>query len=357
MSSRPELSVVGVIANLAVRQPETVADILSEPLPGYSIRPLLARRAVHVLYGDSQSGKTFLTLDFAATITTGGKWQGQQVGQAPVLYVSAEGNCGLGKRLRALVSKYPGLPASPFRIVRQAVDLINASEDLLVRSQDLAEDQGALGLIVLDTLAQTLGGRDENGPDMALYVSRATMLAERTGAPVLIVHHAGKNHERGARGHSALRGNVDAIYRVTVDDAGTRTVVSEKSRDDALEPFCFGLDVVPVGRDCEGHEQTSCIVSYSIASSVLARRPLAGSAQKLLYRLAGEVAEAAGSAGRIASNGRPIIDHERLVATWQAARVAAGAGRTNPSYMQRPLAGLIDGGYMVSVGERQWTLL
>jgi len=355
MSKIPTLYAVGTTTN-PLRRLDSIADILAEPLPTYAMRPLLAHRAVHVLYGDSQTGKTFLALDMAATIATGGLWDGRAVAAAPVLYVSAEGNGGLGKRLRALVRKYPGVTAAPIRVLRQSIDLLNDQPALLERALAFAgEHGGRLGLVVLDTLAQTIGGRDENGPDMAGYVGRAADLAAKTGAAVLIVHHAGKDAGRGARGHSSLRGNVDAIYRVTVDDGGQRTVSAEKTRDDTIAPWCYRLDVHSVGRDQDGIEQTSCTVALG-GTPAVQRRALSGAAQKLLYRLAGEVAEAAGHAGRIAANGRPIIDYDRLVATWQATRDAAGAKRTAPSYVLRPLEALVDAGYLVAVGEQQWTL-
>lgn len=354
MSRAPLYAVASTTGTL--KRLDSIADILAEPLPTYAMRPLLAHRAVHVLYGDSQTGKTFLALDLAATIATGGTWDGRNVAVAPVLYVSAEGNGGLGKRLRALVRKYPGVTAAPIRVLRQSIDLLNDQPALVERALSFAEEHGGqAGLIVLDTLAQTIGGRDENGPDMAGYVGRAADLAAKTGAAVLIVHHAGKDTTRGARGHSSLRGNVDAIYRVTVGDDGTRTVTAEKTRDDTMSPWCYRLDVHSVGRDSDGIEQTSCTVALG-GTPVTQRPAISGAAQKLLYRLAGEVAEAAGRAGRIAANGRPIIDYERLAATWQAARDAAGSRRTAPSYILRPLAALADAGYLVAVGEQQWTL-
>lgn len=353
----PTLAVDNTAA-MRVAAPRSVAEILAEPLPAYVIRPLLARRAVHVVYGDANCGKTFWALDLSARIACGGDWQGKQISSAPVLYVAAEGYGGLPKRLRALVQQYPGLPAAPFRIIRQALDLIEANGDLITRAKDLAEDQGALGLVVLDTLAQTIGGRDENGSDMATYVQRAAALADNTGAPVLIVHHAGKDAQRGARGHSALRGNVDAVYRITADESGVRTVAAEKCRDDTISPFCYTLRTVDVGRDAEGECQTSCIVEYRTDLSVRPlRRPLVGDRQKLLYRLAGEIARASADAGALAANGRPIVETAKLLETWQAAAKAAGTKKTNPGAATSALEALVSGGYLESAGEGTWTLI
>lgn len=356
MSAHPHLVAVGQEGEMRVRRPEGVGEILAEPLPTYVIRPLFSRRAVHVAYGDANCGKTFFALDVAARIATGGTWQNQRIKAAPVLYIAAEGLGGIGKRLRALVQQYPGLPASPLRIIRQSLDFIDDAGEVLTRAQDLADDQGALGLIVLDTLAQTMGGRDENGPDMALYVARAAMLAEKTGAPVLIIHHAGKDVQRGARGHSALRGNVDAVYKITVADDGMRTVMPEKVRDDEVKPITYRLRPVVVGTDADGCEQTSCIVEYSDTPVAPARRkPLQGARQKLLYRLASEIAAASAQAGRIASNGKPLIETSRLLETWQATAKAAGHRKTSPSAVTAALEAVVAAGYLTAV-DNGWTL-
>lgn len=357
--STPRLTVVAGAAEMKIQRPQTVGEILAEPLPTYVVRPLLARRAVHVLYGDANCGKTFFALDLAARVATGGTWQGMRIKAAPVLYVAAEGLAGIGRRLRALVQQYPGLPAAPLRFIRQPIDLIGDLADLTTRASDLAEDQGDLGLIVLDTLAQTIGGRDENGPDMAQYVASSARLADKTGSPVLIVHHGGKDASRGARGHSALRGNVDAIFKISTGDDGTRTVTAEKVRDDEIEPFAYRLRPVPVGTDQDGIEQTSCVIEYLDAqpAKLATRKPLSGSAQRLLYRLASEIAAVNAEQGRLASNGKPLIERARLIEVWQATQKAAGRTRTSPSYVARPLAELVSCGHLEPVaGGDAWTL-
>lgn len=354
---KPRLTIAKAPEDLKVRRPESVSDILSEPLPGYIIRPLVAEKSVYVLYGDANCGKTFLALDLAARIATGGTWREQHIKAGVVLYVVAEGASGMSKRLRALMQRYPGLPAAPLRILRQPVDLISAVDDILVRARDINEDLGRLSLIVLDTLAQTLGGRDENSGDMAAYIAAATRLATETGAAVIILHHSGKDSARGARGHSALRGNVDGIYKITTSDDGRRTVQAEKARDDDVPPFGFTLRTVAVGRDADGIEQSSCIVDYCDGSAAAAgKRPITGSSQKLLYRIASEIAAGSAEQGKLAPNGRPIIERERLVETWQATQKAAGRRRASPSYIIRPLSDLVDAGYLVHVGDDSWTL-
>jgi len=68
---------------------------------------------------------------------------------------------------------------------------------------------------------------------------------------VLIVHHSGKNGERGARGSSALKGAVDAEYEVSrSDEDKVIRLTPHKMKDaDLPQPLAFELIGVPVHDD------------------------------------------------------------------------------------------------------------
>ena len=336
-----------------VFRPCSIGEIIAEPLPPYQIKGILARGGVNVIFGDSQSGKTFLMLDMAASVATGSPFAGKKTKKGSVLYVSAEGNGGLGKRLRALAQKYPGLPEAPLRIIRQPVDLIDMLNDLESRVYDLQDDQGDLGLIVLDTLSQTLGGRDENGPDMATYIKAATRLAAVFSVPVVIIHHIGKDATRGARGNSSLRCNVDGMFRITNSD-GQRGMAGEKMRDGDLESMGFTLRIVPVGHDEDGEEQTSCVVEWGGAAPQLTNKPVTGAAQKLVFQLANGLAKSAGEAGKL-TEGRAVFLKSDLLACWAATKKSSGeAKQAAPSYCNRAIDRLTSSGHLQSEGEALW---
>lgn len=352
---KPALRAVDTAAPMHVKAPERLSDILAEPLPEWQVVGLIPRASTVVLFGDSQAGKTFFALDIAASIATGRALSGRQVRQGSVLYVAAEGYGGFGKRLRALVQRFPDLPASPFRVLRQAIDFRTHHNELLVRARDVEEDGGRLGLIVIDTLSQTIFG-DENGTDMTDYISRAGLLAGETGAPVMIAHHQGKDAAKGARGSSSLRGNSDVMIRLVTDAAGNRVATTDpaqggKSRDGEPVSVGFRLRALEVGGN-----QTSCVVDYQDvgACSATVRKHPAGAAQKLLYQLAGDLAKAAGAAGA-RRGGRPVLRLDDLEKAWAAAKTATGQSKqASPSYMSRPLAGLVEAGLLAQDGELLW---
>lgn len=82
-----------------------------------------------------------------------------------------------------------------------------------------------------------------------------------TGALVVLVHHAGKDTSKGARGWSGIRAAADAELEVMRLANGRLLRTSkQKDGDDNLE-WGFGLDVVPIGVDEDGDVVSSCIVT------------------------------------------------------------------------------------------------
>lgn len=351
---RPPLRAVGTL-ELRVRAPERIGDLLAEPIPRDLIQGLMPRKGVIVIYGDAGSGKTFWVLDVCPHIALGLSLQGRVVQQGGVLYVIAEGQGGFARRLRALVQKYLDLPSAPFRVIRQAVNLREMKDDLLIRAKDVVEDVGHLGLVVLDTLSQTLYG-DENGADVVEYVGAANWLAEQLGCAVVVLHHEGKDSSRGMRGHSALRGNVDVVIRLKNAD-GNRLLTTDpshggKTRDDEPVNLGFRLKTVPVGRDATGREITSCIVEYCDAAIDAQRRPVTGAAQKLLIQLAGDLAR---GSHRYRPDGTPVFSRSDLEVAWAAAKKATGRAKyAAPSYVSKPLADLFANGHLMSDGGDLW---
>jgi hypothetical protein len=72
------------------------------------------------------------------------------------------------------------------------------------------------GMIVIDTLNRHFGPGDENSSqDMTRFVQAIDAIRHATRAHICIVHHSGKDAEKGARGSSALLGAVDNEFRIT----------------------------------------------------------------------------------------------------------------------------------------------
>lgn len=227
------------------------------------IKGVLPQAGLGVLYGPSGAGKSFLALDIVARVAEGVDWQAKRTRRARVTYVVAEGVAGFRRRLQALAIEHKiDLANLDLMVIADAPDLTSADD-----GQALTDELSrvATDLVVIDTLAQTMAGADENSAqDMGEVVKRCRQIYEATGAMVLLVHHSGKDASKGARGSSVLRAACDFEAEVTRDEHDNRAMRLSKMKDgeDGLE-FHFKLKASPsLGLDEDGEDITSCHIEY-----------------------------------------------------------------------------------------------
>jgi hypothetical protein len=183
-----------------------------------------------VMYGPPKSGKTFVALDWALSMATGMGWHGTKTEAAPVLYVSGEGAGGLHKRVLGW-KKANGERSSRLYFVPFGVRI--SERDHVVQLKNDVHATGAR-LLVIDTLARSMAGKDENSAqDMGFAIQAMDWLREKTGCGVLLLHHSGVDGTR-PRGSTALFGAADTLIRV--EGEGMMLNVSCEGQKDAM-PF------------------------------------------------------------------------------------------------------------------------
>jgi hypothetical protein len=187
-----------------------------------------------------------------------------------VLYIGVEGGAGLNNRIAALDD--PDLWTLPEPVVfaggkHDAGPLCDA----LDRVEGLRD---GLGLIIVDTLARSMGAADENASkDMAEFLQAIDLIRRRTGAHIMIIHHCGKDGARGARGHSSLRAAVDTEIKLSRED-GQETIEARttKQRDMPTgKVFTYRLKEVTLGTDADGDPVTTCVVTCVVEPDAPAR--------------------------------------------------------------------------------------
>lgn len=258
----------------------------------YLVKGWLDQSALSVLYGPSNSGKSFLALDLAHHIAKGRQWGNRRVRKGRVLYVAAEGGGAFANRVAALDD--PEFFVLPVPITLTGRD--SAAGPLTEVLQHLAAvGGGSFDLIVIDTMARVMGGLDENAaPDIADLVRNLDLIRRVTGAHVMLVHHTGKDTGRGARGHSSLRAAIDTEIELSRDEVGQITAEVTKQRDGPTGyRFCYRLRQVELGLDQDGDPVTTCLVDPAepaeagrVGASEAARKALS-----LLIRLIEERGE------------------------------------------------------------------
>jgi KaiC/GvpD/RAD55 family RecA-like ATPase len=183
-----------------------------------------------VMYGPPKSGKTFMALDWALSMATGAQWNGHPTEQAPVLYVSGEGAGGLHKRVTAW-KMANGQKSSRLYFIPFGARIVE--RDHVVQLKNDVHATGAR-LLVIDTLARSMAGKDENSAqDMGMSIQALDWIREKTGCGTLVLHHSGVDGTR-PRGSTALFGAADTLIRV--EGEGNMMKLSCEGQKDAM-PF------------------------------------------------------------------------------------------------------------------------
>jgi len=182
---------------------DDAAQAAMDETPDPLIAGLLDAGAFSVIYGDSNSGKTFVALDIGYHVSTGALWNERTVKRGLVVYVAAEGGTRIRKRLAALKKHHGNKGAAPlFALIRYPIDLrsndANVKELIALISKAEEETAEKCVWVIVDTLSRAMAGGDENSPvDMGRVVAAADLLRDETGAHFTYVHHTGKDAARG----------------------------------------------------------------------------------------------------------------------------------------------------------------
>ena len=230
------------------------------------VQGVLMEQSLAVIYGESNSGKTFLATSLALAIASGLDWFGRRVEQGGVLYLALEGGQGFRNRIFAWRERHDALETPVhFAAVPAQVNLLDPDADVQRVIEAAAAAKAHMGmplkLIVVDTLARAMAGGNENAPeDMGALVMNADTIREATGATLLYIHHTGKDAAKGARGHSSLRAAIDTEIEVDAGDETTRVASIVKQRDMGKgQAISFTLDVIEIGTNRHGEKVTTCI--------------------------------------------------------------------------------------------------
>lgn len=221
------------------------------PQESWLIRDYLEPDTLAVLYGDSETFKSFLAVDLCGHIATGKDWRGKQVKHGIALYIAGEGGNGLRKRFKAWfehhnlpVSRNIGISTVPLKVCNPA----NIST-LVDHIKALLTGKPNPSIIVLDTLNTHFGGGDENSTaDMTSFVRGIRDLRIATGATILVIHHCGHGAKDRGRGSIALRSGLDWEFRLErTPETRITTLYPTKSKDSDKPPvLSWQLETVPL---------------------------------------------------------------------------------------------------------------
>ena len=239
-----------------------------QPRPvDWLVRDFIELNTNVLIFGDSDSGKSFATIDLCCCCATGRPWHGHAVKRTgPAAYICGEGRSGIGRRIKAnCIRHHQDMNTLQFYVSTLPAGLCDGAQLSAVRAavDAIARQHGAPVLIVVDTLARNFGPGDENSTqDMSAFVAAIDQLRLAYGAAVVVVHHTGHQNKDRSRGAAALRAAVDAEYRIDRDPSGLIRMTCTKMKDaPAPTGMAFQPRVVELGiTDDDGKPVTSLVL-------------------------------------------------------------------------------------------------
>jgi hypothetical protein len=213
------------------------------------IRGYLEADSLALMFSDPGVGKSFMAIDLACCIATGRQWHGKATSQGPVFIIAGEGHNGLARRFKAWeIANSTDLKDVPLYVSLKSAAFSNEDSakavSKAVRALALKVGQQPR-LIVVDTVARNFGPGDENSTqEMGEFIANLDELKHEFKATVLLVHHSGHADKNRARGSMALKGALDAEYRLERDEGVIRFEATKMKDAEAPEPLSFRLDGV-----------------------------------------------------------------------------------------------------------------
>lgn len=241
----------------------SAAEFAATPSARWRVKGVLPESGLAMVYGAPGSGKSFFALDLCALIARGQAWRGRRTTQGRVAYVAAEGCAGFAVRMRAYL-KANGLDRlDGLGVIGETPNFFTSSGDHHALAEAV-QVWGGADVIVVDTLAASSSGADENtAKELGAVLGKLGKLQAATGALVILIHHSGKDESKGARGWSGLKAAVDTeieVSRPNDEEPGRVARVTKQKDGESGAVFPFRLERVELGVDADGEPITSCVV-------------------------------------------------------------------------------------------------
>jgi RecA-family ATPase len=158
---------------------------------------ILPAAGLGFLYGASSAGKSFIAIDWALSLVSGKTVLDRVTMRSGVLYIAAEGQAGMRKRVVAARSHHDLDDADmPFHYLPAFVDLADPDAEEIGRvfsyarecSVEMEEFGAPLRLVIIDTMAAAAPSVDENtAKDMGPLIFGLQKLAADLNCLVLVI--------------------------------------------------------------------------------------------------------------------------------------------------------------------------
>jgi hypothetical protein len=248
-----------------------LSAMLRLPKPRFRIAGVLPEKGLGIVFGRSGAKKSFAAVDWSCHVAHAMDWHGHKTRQCGVLYIAGEDGYGIGaQRIPGWHIEHRKIDTTPpLRLIDLGVNITDKSEvaRLLASIKKAIEETGFdIGLVVIDTLARSFGGRDENsGEAMALFLDGCRNIQRAIDGMVLVVHHSGWNDASRTRGHSSLWANTDARYQCDSEPKCPEVALNILHLKNGQSGAVFGMrtHTVELGTNDDGQMITTLVLKAS----------------------------------------------------------------------------------------------
>ena len=223
----------------------------------WAIDKWLLRNATNALFGESETFKTYVTINMLLCVATGTPWgayegfEGYAVdGPRDVILFAGEGYDDLLYRIHAAIrgEGFDRKLAEKHLIIVADVYSLNEANGLAGMADEIEELDSRPALIAVDTYNLALDGNEDSSDEAKRALRGLRALANLYDAAGLVLHHPGWGDTKRPRGSSAFRANMDVMIFCERSSGRTKiaSLTQYKNRSADKEKYCaafFGKSV------------------------------------------------------------------------------------------------------------------
>ncbi|RUX16369.1 AAA family ATPase [Mesorhizobium sp. M2A.F.Ca.ET.037.01.1.1] len=238
------------------------AEMRELPEPEWLIEGLIQKNAAALMFGKSNSFKSFLAIDIGLSVASRRPWQGHEVNPgscAPdvlpaVLFVATEGGNGIGRRRIPAWYNHHGIAEKertaflyPQEIRLDRPDDVSGLIAAIVDIELHALPSVKFTLVVIDIFGGSMAGSEIEDRTARAWVHGVQRIMREAGVAVLTVAHTGWQDDSRARMHTHFWGSFDTRLKVVGDkEAMTATLTVDRHKD-ADSNGAWGVKLVKAG--------------------------------------------------------------------------------------------------------------
>lgn len=203
--------------------------LMPQPEISWVVNNLISEGSFTIVYGDPSAKKTYSMISLAVCCALGKDWIGMGTGKCRVLFVDEEsGERRFTRRLGDAIRGEIGDDKTEFYYVCLAGFLLDDNSS--AKELETIIHEHNIKLVVIDALVDVMREDENAAKDFRPVGRNLRRIAERTGAAMVLIHHA--NKLGSIRGSSSIKAAADLVIKAESEpDSRFINFKTEKTRD------------------------------------------------------------------------------------------------------------------------------